>query len=118
MWIGSVKERGSHGALRSQLSTLGLLSHFLKLLTDYRATPQATTKGETNYPVVEAFVSNAWSGARRGEHRYNAADTAASTATQLLPQAADRLSNRRSDRWLCEANSVFRLPLQSPFEDL
>ena len=38
-------------------------------------------------------------------------------ATQLLPQAADRLSSRRSDRWLCEANSVFRLPLQSPFED-
>ena len=37
MRIGSVKERGSHGALRSQLSTLGLLSHFLKLLTDYRS---------------------------------------------------------------------------------
>jgi len=36
MRIDSVKERGSHGALRSQLSTLGLLSHFLKLLTDYR----------------------------------------------------------------------------------
>ena len=34
--INSVKERGSHGALRSQLSTLKLLSYFLKLLTDYR----------------------------------------------------------------------------------
>src|SRR5438067_12492553 len=85
MWIGSVKERGSHGALRSQLSTLGLLSHFLKLLTDYRATPQATTKGGANYPVVEAFVSNAWFGARRGEHRYNAADTPKAFASRRLP---------------------------------
>ena len=74
--------------------------------------PQATTKGGANYPVVEAFVSNAWFGAWH-KHRYNAADTAASTATQLLPQAAHRLSYRRSDRWLCEANSVFRLPLRS-----
>ena len=42
-------------------------------------TPRATTKGGANYPVVEAFVSNAWFGAWH-KHRYNAADTAASTA--------------------------------------
>ena len=71
-------------------------------------TPQATTKGGANYPVVEAFVSNAWFGAWH-KHRYNAADTAASTATQSLPQAADRLSYRRSDRWQRGANNVFRL---------
>src|SRR5207253_5531398 len=36
------------------------------------------------------------------------AGTAASTATLRLPQAADRLSFRQSDRWRCEASSAFQ----------
>ena len=56
--------------------------------------PQATTKGEANYPVVEAFVSNAWFGARRGEHRYNAAS--ARLPLQLLSYFLKLLTDYRS----------------------